>query len=332
MSFKVVRVSWSGEEMWVLHGPDGRRAGVVPQLGANLIELALSPGVGRSAVSLIPTPPDAKTLRERPTRYGSPVLFPFPSRIAGGKFTFQGRTYQLDVLPDGNARHGFVMNRAFRVESYGADDGRAWLTVSLDGNIDEIQRQFPFPFHLAMTFRLDVQGLTAHVVGTNTGSRPMPMGFGWHPYFRTPLSPNGNVADCRLQVRCSHYWELAPDLVPTGRTLPVSGKLDLRDAPPIADHAYDNILTAPERDGQGWSHASLIDDAVGLSVTVSVGPSFREWVIYTPPDRSVVCLEPYTCTGNAFNLQTAGVDAGVIDLAPGASWKDDLRIAVAPVR
>ncbi len=53
----------------------------------------------------------------RPTRSGIPVLFPFPNRIRAGRFTWQGKEYEI---PPGdqagkNAIHGFVVQKPWRI-------------------------------------------------------------------------------------------------------------------------------------------------------------------------------------------------------------------------
>jgi aldose 1-epimerase len=50
-------------------------------------------------------------------------------------------------------------------------------------------------------------------------------------------------------------------------------------------------------------------------------PVFRELVVFTPPHRQAFCVEPYTCTTDAINLQTRGVDAGWLTLAPGTRFE-----------
>jgi aldose 1-epimerase len=330
LTFDVEKQVWSGESLWVLRGPNESQAAILPSVGANLIALALSPSDGETAVSLISSPPDAKALHEAPTRYGSPVLFPFPSRLARGRFAYGGKEFQLEVYPDGNARHGFVTAAPFELEAQGADNSEAWVAFRFDGNTPDIQRQFPFPFEIRMIFRLTATGLSVEVEGRNTGSQKMPMGFGWHPYFNLPLSSDSSRDECRLQVPAGKYWELspAPDLVPTGQRLPVSGKMDLRAGIVIADNFYDDMFTDVERDSDGWTTASLIDEKAKLRLNIGGGPTFREWVIYTPPERAAICLEPYTCSGNAFNLQAAGVDSGVQNVEPGQSWNDAMRISL----
>ncbi|HHT28555.1 MAG TPA: aldose 1-epimerase [Firmicutes bacterium] len=328
MSYGVVTENWSDQEVFVLSGPDGAKATILPW-GANLIQLALPVGRADTAVELLSAPEDFKALEENPTRYGCPILYPFPSRISAGRFTFAGQEFQVDVYPDGNARHGFVHNRMFTAAGLGSGPDGAWVTLVFDGNIADIQRQFPFPFELTITYRLAEAELAVDVTARNAGGRQMPMGFGWHPYFNMPLLPDGDREQCQLQVPTSTYWELADDLVPTGRRLPVSGRLDLRSGYSVGETMYDDILSGVESDENHWSHASLLDQEAKLKATVSAGPSFREWVIYTPPQRAAVCLEPYTCVGNAFNLHAAGVDAGVIVLAPGESWSDTMKVTLS---
>ena len=53
---------------------------------------------------------------ERPSGSGIPLLFPFPGRIGKARFIFGGREYFLEPGDRfGNAIHGFVYNRPWRV-------------------------------------------------------------------------------------------------------------------------------------------------------------------------------------------------------------------------
>ena len=48
-------------------------------------------------------------------------------------------------------------------------------------------------------------------------------------------------------------------------------------------------------------------------------------MIFTPPHREAVCLEPYTCITDAINLHQQGKDAGLLVLSPGETWEGWLR-------
>ena len=56
------------------------------------------------------------------------------------------------------------------------------------------------------------------------------------------------------------------------------------------------------------------------TLRLRASPAFREVVVFTPPHRQAFCIEPYTCTTDAINLQARGVDAGLLTLPPGGRW------------
>jgi aldose 1-epimerase len=74
--------------------------------------------------------------------------------------------------------------------------------------------------------------------------------------------------------------------------------------------------------------------ADGVSVELWATASFRELVVFTPPHRQAICLEPYTCTTDAINQQQRTIDAGLIVLEPAAEWQGvvELRAPVLTAR
>jgi aldose 1-epimerase len=52
---------------------------------------------------------------------------------------------------------------------------------------------------------------------------------------------------------------------------------------------------------------------------------FRECVVYTPPHREAICIEPLTCAAGAAALAQRGIDAGWRVLPPAekfATWTE----------
>ena len=76
--------------VWVLDDDDGNRLEVWPALGFN----AYSWRVGGAEI-LYRDP--AFFDGAKPTRSGWPILFPFPNRIRDGRFTWDGKTFQLPL-------------------------------------------------------------------------------------------------------------------------------------------------------------------------------------------------------------------------------------------
>jgi len=294
-------------------------------------EASIAPGAGNTCFSFrkavqgewidIITPlEDLTDLRRGGSHFGYPILFPFPNRIRDGRFTFQGKTYQLEVTRGQHALHGLVLNRPWTViRTETTTDGGASVTSSIEAHsFPEILRQYPFPFRLTVTYTLKDGGLMMTAEAENTGSTPMPMGFGVHPYFPMPLGARGQRANCRLQVPATQYWDLE-EFLPTGRTCDVAGHLDLRGFQEIGETIYDHVFTGVVVHG-GGSSCLLRDPENRLELRVWADGRFREWVVYAPAHRSVVCFEPYTCTTDAVNLQERGIDAGLIVLRPGERW------------
>jgi len=152
------------------------------------------------------------------------------------------------------------------------------------------------------------------------GNETMPFGIGAHPYLHAPLDKRGRRGEVALEVSASLRWPLDARLIPVGAPEPVAGRLNLRAERPLGSESYDDAFQLDAGRGAGLPCARLIDPAPGLTVELRAAPVFRELIAYAPPDRDVVSLEPYTCAPDAFNLTARGIDAGVIELAPGATF------------
>src|SRR5262245_11079548 len=143
-------------------------------------------------VEVIYAPPDFGAGTGRPSRGGIPLLFPFPGRIPGTTFQWDGKTYSLepgDAL--GNAIHGFVHARPWRVvelsENRIVGQFHAWRDDA------SLQARWPADFQITASYAFRGNVLRGEFKIENPGESPLPCGFGTHPYFRVPLG--GDSAD-----------------------------------------------------------------------------------------------------------------------------------------
>jgi aldose 1-epimerase len=277
--------------------------------------------------------------QNQPTRSGIPILFPFPNRIRGGTYTWEGRTFQLPLNdPAGkNAIHGFACRRPWRVVAEGADGQSAWLSGEFHASADapETLEWWPGDFRLRVTYRLAARSLRVEALVDNPGSKTLPFGLGYHPYFPIPSLAAGRPEDHRVQAPAGAYWELRENL-PTGARWPVDRVHNLNVPRPFGHLACDDLLTGladrPEPGTDGLCpRGSVQRPPAGPDLQLLASPAFRELVVFTPPHRQAVCLEPYTCATDAINLHQQGVDAGLRVLEPGAQWSGvlELRVRVA---
>ena len=243
----------------------------------------------------------------RPTRSGIPILFPFPNRIREGRFTWQGMTYNLPIGDPAkkNAIHGFVVQRAWRIVDQGADADSAWVTGEFQGSVDapETLALWPADYRLRVTYRLSDRFLRIEADADNPDTKPLPFGLGYHPYFA--LAPFGG-AQAVVTVAADKYWELVENL-PTGKTLDVDKPRDLRHGQSLSALHLDDVMTDlhpiayDQEDDLGM--IGVIQHPAGeRMLTLWSGGDFRELVLFTPPHRDAICLEPYTCTTDAINL------------------------------
>ena len=301
-------------------------ARVLPGVGNNCLSYRI--GAGRNMVDVLYGPSDPDTLRERPSGYGIPILFPWPNRIDRGRFTFDGQEYQLDAPEQGaHVLHGFVLNRPWAVVGAGSSEEEgAWVRSRFrSAEYPDVMRQFPFPFEVAGTYRLLGGVLELEIEATNTGAADMPAGLGMHPYFPLPLSDQGSRDRCTVRMPAERTWRLRSDCIPTGEVLDVSGVHDLRRPAALAGRFYDDVWTGVAL-SDGWSRCVCTDPDGGMSVAMEADSAFRELVLYAPENRPVLCFEPYTCATDAVNLQARGIDAGLIRLRPGETLRGRMRI------
>jgi aldose 1-epimerase len=71
---------------------------------------------------------------------------------------------------------------------------------------------------------------------------------------------------------------------------------------------------------------AISDPQSGRTMRMSFDSTFREIVVYTPPHRQAICIEPYTCVPDCFRLTREGFDAGLRVLDPGESFTASVRI------
>jgi len=294
----------------------GASASVLPSYGFNLFDLRL-PVAGEVRPIVVSDP----TFADKPAGAGgngTPILFPFPNRIRGGRFTFEGKEYAIPTNKGGNAIHGFAVDVPWDVVEHKATpagavvEGRFQLSVHAPEHCDH----WPTDAVLYVRYTLADRGLTMAVTVSNPTAVDLPYGFGIHPYFRLPFAPDGDLARTRIILPASRSWELR-DFLPTGTVSDVPDRLDFRKGKPIQGLALDDVLTGLEHI-DGGAACRLMDLDANAEFQLGFDESFRELVVYTPPGKpGVIAIEPYTQTTDAINLQPQGLDAGLRVLGHG---------------
>ena len=260
-----------------------------------------------------------------PTRSGVPILFPFPNRIRDGVFSHGGETFQLprNDSTQANAIHGFAPRNPWQVFGYGADATSAWVHGDFQLSVNAPRSNQPWPGDalLSVVYRLTRNRLRIELRVRNMGEQAFPFGLGLHPYFRFP--DESDVSRLVLHASARSIWPLV-DSLPTGERQSVPDELNWNRPRAIAgtqlDTVYGDLGAIREDDGGLLLRATLGHVERPGRVELWTTADFRESVLFTPPHRKAICLEPYTCVTDAVNLQARGVDAGWRELPVGRQW------------
>ena len=239
------------------------------------------------------------------------VLVPWPNRVGGGRWTWNGRPQQLDLTEPAraNAIHGLLRNTAYTIEQAGP--ASATLTASIYP-----QHGYPFALDTAVTYALSDAGLRVTHRVTNVGADTAPVGLGTHPFLRVGDVP---AQDLVLTVRAATRVQVDDRLLPVA-DLPVDGGFDLRGGRRVGELDLDTAFTDLTQVGGRHEHTLVAPD--GRGVMLWTDPDFRFCQVFTTeafpgPDGPglAVAVEPVTCGIDAFNT---GV--GLRLLEPGEDW------------
>jgi aldose 1-epimerase len=124
-----------------------------------------------------------------------------------------------------------------------------------------------------------------------------------------------------LEAAGGRVWE-SDGGIPSGKQMPVPSDLDFRAPRMIGATNLDTLYSALNPvPGHDLPFAARLGHRTAPGqLTVSASPVFRELLLFIPPQRRAVAIEPYTCASDAPNLLARGIDSGWQVLPPGGRW------------
>lgn len=304
--FRVEKDSRSGHTLVTMVRQGGARsleARIAPNAGANLF------GLSYGGTELILGPDSLEKFDG--SRFGTPVLYPTPCRIPGGRFTFRDRKFDFGINREDTHIHGLVRDRAWQYEPPAVDESgvsfRTWIEFAPGSPLYE---KFGYHHTLSLAYRLDNRGLRIAFEVANRDSEPLPYGFGFHPYFNYPAE-RGEVF---LKVPATGYMKME-NLIPTGGIAELAGKYDLRRPVRAADVALDDVFTGM----LPGSPATIEWRASGVRLTLEASREFTHLIVYDQPENPFFCVENLTCSPDAHNLYARGFpeESGLKIVPPG---------------
>jgi aldose 1-epimerase len=251
----------SAVETVTLGSEDGLQAEILT-LGGTLRSLTL-PVRGKRLPLVISLPDLPAYLKD--TSYLGQLVGRYGNRIAGARFSLDGKEYQLTANNPPNTLHGGDVGFGKYV----------WKVLGIGGGRNtyiKLGHRSPagnngFPGNLDVSALISVFENTLTLQFEAVTDAPTPISFTWHPYFTLAGDPGVPIDDWKLKVAASHYLPVDGARVPTGEIAPVAGTpFDFRKpralrVPPPSSHPQIALT-------QGFDHCWVLDAGAPVAAEV----------------------------------------------------------------
>ena len=317
---------------------------ILPGRGMNIYQIrAFIPGKG--VVDLLQSPPleeSQKNMNGGPEDFngnqsffvGGSILIPYANRIRG-TYLFDENVISTQILDhtiklpanwkgkrlgaEPHAMHGLILKSQVEIESSSATDAGAESHGVLHAG--DFGGHWLSSTDLDFTVWMHDNHFVLDIKARNAGTEPLPIGIGWHPFFKIP---SGKRQQARLVIPAHSRTQTNnyDDVFPTGKVLPQTGALaPLQKTPGMTlkstylDDGFVDLIRAPQ-----GAEATLVDPLSRYEVTVNaVSPTIKAIQVYAPDDKAFVAIEPQFNWGDPYGKvwKDSGKDTGMTVLKPG---------------
>jgi galactose mutarotase-like enzyme len=328
-------------------GPAFVEATVLPGRGMMLLQARLRLASGEVVDALAAPEPHvaARALDGGPDdfagdasfSFGGAILTPYANRIRGRALDgareietrIAGRTVRLPRNWGGKAKgaeqyamHGLILDAAIPWRQEAPDRVRGRLDAG------DFAGRWPGRAVLTFEWRLDSGALALRVTAESVGQAPLPIGFGWHPYFALP-SKDRRQARLWMPAASRALVNNYDEALPTGAIQPVANSPYDFTAPggqPVGDLYLDDCFTDLQR-RDGEAVAEIRDPASSLGLRIaSRSPQVSAMQVYAPPDKSFVVIEPQFNLADPYGAEWTGRDTGMASVSPGEAVTYEARV------
>ncbi|MEV7685419.1 aldose epimerase family protein [Streptomyces bungoensis] len=192
--------------------------------------------------------------------YFGALIGRYGNRIGKGRFTLDGKSYQLSVNDGVNSLHGGAKGfdkHVWDVEPFtrGSDVGLHLHYTSVDGEMG-----YPGTLKTRVTYTLNRHG-EWRIDYEATTDKPTVVNLTSHVYWNLAGEGSGTIEDHELRIAASRYTPTDAGLIPTGELAKVAGTpFDFRHAKPIGR----DIRAGHEQQVQakGYDHNWVLDKGI----------------------------------------------------------------------
>jgi aldose 1-epimerase len=196
------------------------------------------------------------------SRYFGAVVGRYGNRIANGRFSLDGRTYQLATNNGPNHLHGGVRGFDKVVWRAQADRPEGGTRVVFSYTSRDGEEAYPGTLNARVTYEVNERNELS-VEYEATTDAPTPVNLTQHTYFNLAGEGRGDILGHVLALDADQFLPVDETMIPTGELAGVAGTpFDFRRPTPIG--ARINDAHEQLKRGTGYDHSFVVQGAPGL--------------------------------------------------------------------
>jgi galactose mutarotase-like enzyme len=256
---------------------------------------------------------DLEAAAARGSSAGIPLLYPWANRLAEPRYRVLGKEIVLDQSSPllHFDEHGLPMHGVpWPLLSWLVTEARQdFLAARLEWSSSDMLAVFPFHHRVELAATLCPESLTLETTVVANSEGPVPVSFGFHPYFGFP---EPSRSKWRLELPAMRKLVVDERGIPIGEEEPFGGF----DAE-LGENSFDDGFALPEEQ----TTFSVIGATCKVSVELLAG--YRHAQVFAPKDKDYIALEPMTAPTSAL---TSG--RGLRFVSPGGRFQAVFRIRI----
>ena len=232
---------------------------------------------------------DLEAAAARGSSAGIPLLHPWANRLSEPRY----RVLEEEVVLDRSSpllhfdEHGLPMHGVpWPLLSWVVTEARQdFIAARLEWSTSHLLAVFPFRHRIELAATLDPEGLTLETTLVANSEGPVPVSFGFHPYFGFPELSR---AKWQLELPAMRKLVLDEHGIPTGDEKPFGGfKAEL------GENSFDDGFALLEE------QTTFCVTAANCKVSVELLAGYRYAQVFAPKDKDYIALEPMTAPTSA---------------------------------